>query len=367
MATEQSSRSSAKKDKKAKRKSVAEPIEVNTSVETKADAVKLKKQKKGKVKEAEKVPDTAPAPAPDAKKQKKEENAVPKSISATSRASAPSKASKPSEKPSKKSPKAKEPSPETETEVIEDVAANNSDEEEEEDVHLHGFSTDDDDSSDEEDAMDDEPSGLDISKLPTIAKDDATVKRKLEKAKRQPTEDRGVIYLGRVPHGFYEDQMRGYFSQFGNVTRVRLSRNKKTGRSKHYGFVEFDSSAVAQIVAETMDNYLLTGHILRCKIIPKDEVHPELWVGANRKWRAVPQDRLTRVTHNKPRTEEEQARTAKRLIKRQNQRKRKLADAGIKYDFEPVSYVSFADLLDDYSSLTKWSPFCQKKVKEADA
>ena len=55
-----------------------------------------------------------------------------------------------------------------------------------EDVHLHGFSTDDDDSSDEDDAMDDEPSAFDVSKLPTIAKDDATVKRKLEKAKRQP-------------------------------------------------------------------------------------------------------------------------------------------------------------------------------------
>ena len=34
--------------------------------------------------------------------------------------------------------------------------------------------------------MDDEPSAFDISKLPTVAKDDATVKHKLEKAKRQP-------------------------------------------------------------------------------------------------------------------------------------------------------------------------------------
>jgi hypothetical protein len=57
---------------------------------------------------------------------------------------------------------------------------------EDEGSHLHGFSTDDDDSSDEEDAMDDGPSAFDISKLPTIAKDDATVEHKLNKAKRQP-------------------------------------------------------------------------------------------------------------------------------------------------------------------------------------
>jgi len=36
-----------------------------------------------------------------------------------------------------------------------------------------------------------------------------------------------VIYIGHIPHGFYEEQMRGFFSQFGIVTRVRLSRSKK--------------------------------------------------------------------------------------------------------------------------------------------
>jgi len=48
-----------------------------------------------------------------------------------------------------------------------------------------------------------------------------------------------------------------------------------------------------------MDNYLLMGHILVCKVIPKDKIHPELWVGANRKWRKVPHDRIVRVKHNR--------------------------------------------------------------------
>jgi hypothetical protein len=26
-----------------------------------------------------------------------------------------------------------------------------------------------------------------------------------------------VVYVGHIPHGFYEDQMRGFFSQFGDV------------------------------------------------------------------------------------------------------------------------------------------------------
>ncbi|KAH7928256.1 RNA-binding domain-containing protein [Leucogyrophana mollusca] len=206
---------------------------------------------------------------------------------------------------------------------------------EEDEGHLYGFSTDDEDSSDDDAPVDE---GVDIGKLPTIAKDDATVKRKLEKAKSQPTKDKGVLFIGRLPHGFYEDQLRGYFSQFGTVTRQRISRSKKTGRSKHYGFLEFDSSSVAQIVADTMDNYLLMGHILRCKVIPQDEVHPELWVGANRKWKAIPRARIARVEHNKPRTEESIQKAEKRLLKRQSERKRKLAEAGINYDFDAVAY-----------------------------
>lgn len=39
-----------------------------------------------------------------------------------------------------------------------------------------------------------------------------------------------MIFLGRIPHGFHEEQMKSYFAQFGDVTRLRLSRNKKVCR-----------------------------------------------------------------------------------------------------------------------------------------
>ena len=40
-------------------------------------------------------------------------------------------------------------------------------------------------------------------------------------------EERGVIYLGHIPFGFFEREMKSYFEQFGHVTRLRLSRNLK--------------------------------------------------------------------------------------------------------------------------------------------
>ena len=86
--------------------------------------------------------------------------------------------------------------------------------------------------------------------------------------------------------------MRAYFSQFGTIQRLRLSRNRRTGHSKHYAFLEFASASVAKIVADTMDSYLMFGHILKCKMVPKEQVHGDLWKGANRRFKHVPRARI---------------------------------------------------------------------------
>ena len=86
--------------------------------------------------------------------------------------------------------------------------------------------------------------------------------------------------------------MRAYFTQFGTVNHVRLSRNKKTGKSKHYAFVEFASDEVAKIVADTMNNYLMYGHILKVALVPKEQIHPNLWKGADKRFKKVPWNKL---------------------------------------------------------------------------
>jgi nucleolar protein 15 len=100
------------------------------------------------------------------------------------------------------------------------------------------------------------------------------------------------LFDRRIPHGFYEPQIKKYFTQFGRVTRYRVSRNKKTGASKHYAFVEFASAEVAEIVAKTMDKYLMFGHILQCRVIPTEQVPPNLWVGANKRFKVMPRNKI---------------------------------------------------------------------------
>lgn len=217
-------------------------------------------------------------------------------------------------------------------------------EEEEEDDDgeiLEGFPTMDSEDEDEEDdalAKMAAPSADEVRRMPS-SRDDATVRQRLEKANKKhakapagaaPT---GVVYIGRLPHGFFEDQLRAYFSQFGDINRLRLSRNKKTGHSRHYGFVEFASADVAEIVVDTMNNYLLDGHLLQLAMIPPQQVNPNLWVGANRKFRRVPTDRVERLRRSRSRSAEERAKVNDKLLQRQKRRRAALQRAGIDYEF----------------------------------
>ena len=142
-----------------------------------------------------------------------------------------------------------------------------------------------------------------------------------------------VIYLGRIPHGFYEEQMQGFFSQFGQVKQLRLSRNKKSGESKHFGFIEFEDPKVAQIVAQTMQGYRLFDHTLQCHVLPPDKIHPNLFVGANKEFRKLPWKKLAREAHNRPRSLEQQQKLLQKLLKKEAATRKRLSSMGIEYDF----------------------------------
>lgn len=158
----------------------------------------------------------------------------------------------------------------------------------------------------------------------------ATKSRKKEK---HTDEQSRVVYLGRVPHGFYEKEMEGFFGQFGKVQQLRLSRNKKTGHSKHYAFIEFEDAEVAHVVAETMDGYRLFDHILQCKVVSMDKIHPKMFHGANKTFKVFPWKQVAREQHNAVKTAEQTTRIADRLLRKEQQKRRKLTQLGIEYEF----------------------------------
>jgi len=147
------------------------------------------------------------------------------------------------------------------------------------------------------------------------------------------SKDRGVVYLGHLPYGFFEKQLREFFSQFGDVTRLRVSRNKKTGRSKSFCFIEFEDPIVARIVADTMDGYIMFQRSLKCQVIPPEKVHPKMFNGANKIYYPNRTINAHRIAHNAPKNQKDVEKNIKNLLKKEEKKRKKLQELGINYDF----------------------------------
>lgn len=162
-------------------------------------------------------------------------------------------------------------------------------------------------------------------------------KSKAEKAATKASKPSSVIYLGHLPHGFEEAEIRGFLNQFGSIRKLRLSRSKKSGNSRGYAFVQFVDPEVAAIVADTMSGYFLMEKRLVCHIMPRDKCHPELFAGHDRKFVKIDWQGLNREQVNKPRTAEGMKKITARLVKREAEKRKKLEALGIDYDFPGYS------------------------------
>ncbi|ESQ40370.1 hypothetical protein EUTSA_v10014607mg [Eutrema salsugineum] len=149
----------------------------------------------------------------------------------------------------------------------------------------------------------------------------------------KPLENKAtVLYIGRIPHGFYEAEIEAFFQQFGSVKRVRVARNKKTGKSKHFGFIQFEEPEVAAIVAGAMHDYLLLEHMLQVHVIPPEHVKPNLWKGFKSQYKPVDWVQIERKQHNKERTLEEHRKMLQKVVKRDQKRRKRIEAAGIEYE-----------------------------------
>lgn len=186
-------------------------------------------------------------------------------------------------------------------------------------------------SGDEKDPDEDE--GFDQGQLPPPLPESTFDKiNAISQPATESKVEEGVVYVGRIPHGFYEHEMRAYFSQFGNINRLRLSRNKTTGASRHYAFIEFVSNEVAKIVEETMNNYLLFGHILKVKSVDPSRLHPNIWKGANRRFKKVPWPQMEGRKLAMPMSREQWEKKVEGEQKRRKGKAEKMKEMGYEFD-----------------------------------
>lgn len=197
-------------------------------------------------------------------------------------------------------------------------------------------------SSSEDEASGDEDDGIPANKLPQAPRTKEVQKAIKKATADDPERTPGVVYIGRIPHGFYEHQLRAYFSQFGEIEHLRLARNRKTGKSQHYGFIEFASKAVAEIVAKTMDKYLLFDHILQCRTLPREQVKESMWKGSDRRKKPAPRNRLEGSKLKRGMVREDWDKKVQQETQKRAAKAEKLKELG--YDFEMPALKSVSQV-----------------------
>ncbi|CAG0933086.1 hypothetical protein TFLX_02892 [Thermoflexales bacterium] len=65
------------------------------------------------------------------------------------------------------------------------------------------------------------------------------------------------LYVGNLPYTTGEDELRELFAQAGNVVSVAVIRDRDSGRSKGFGFVEMASDEDAQAAISKFNSFKL--------------------------------------------------------------------------------------------------------------
>ncbi|KAG8368333.1 hypothetical protein BUALT_Bualt15G0034700 [Buddleja alternifolia] len=71
------------------------------------------------------------------------------------------------------------------------------------------------------------------------------------------SEDNKTIWIGDLQQWMDDGYLQSCFSQAGEVVTVKIIRNKQTGHSERYGFIEFDSHASAEKVLQTYNGNMM--------------------------------------------------------------------------------------------------------------
>ncbi len=80
------------------------------------------------------------------------------------------------------------------------------------------------------------------------------------------------LYVGNLSYATTEEELNTLFSNAGTVTSVAVIKDRETGRSKGFAFVEMSTQAEAEKVINQYNGYAMGDRDLRISIArPKEE------------------------------------------------------------------------------------------------
>ena len=80
------------------------------------------------------------------------------------------------------------------------------------------------------------------------------------------------IYVGNLSWSMTDDDLSNLFSQYGTVSSAKILKEKNTGRSKGFGFVEMEDDEAAKTAIATLNESEIQGRKL---IVNESQPRPE--------------------------------------------------------------------------------------------
>lgn len=100
-------------------------------------------------------------------------------------------------------------------------------------------------------------------------------------------ENKKRLFVGGIPYRTTEEALQEAFAQAGTVVSARILKERETGRSKGFGFVEMETEEAAQAAIDMWNGKEFDGRELIVNIARAEEKRPSNGggFGGNREWR----------------------------------------------------------------------------------
>jgi RNA recognition motif-containing protein len=80
------------------------------------------------------------------------------------------------------------------------------------------------------------------------------------------------IYVSNLSFNVQDDDLRGFFSEYGDVTSAKVIMDKMTQQSRGFGFVEMSDEAAAQKAVLELNGAMADGRSIRvAEAKPREE------------------------------------------------------------------------------------------------
>ena len=82
------------------------------------------------------------------------------------------------------------------------------------------------------------------------------------------------LFVGNLPYSVGESELEAAFAEHGTVVSAVVIRDRESGRSRGFGFVEMETGEMAESAAGALDGFEMDGRRLRVnQAQPKNNDH----------------------------------------------------------------------------------------------